>query len=329
MGRRRQERSLAPTVSYTAIAEAFDDPAILGRLLILGAPGSGKTTALLQLAEHLIARAQLDLDKPIPVLLNLSSWTHEKGTLDDWLVHEIKMKYGVRADHVARLRNERGLVPLLDGLDELPPAQQEACVRAVNQFQQTHRPPHLVVCCRLAEYENLSVKLQLNGAIRLLPLRDAQIHAYLERAGRLHLWESISADPESVDLARSPLMLGLMTSIHDETRAHWEDSLGRPGRAKGAVVRCVHPEVDAGRGLSRRVFADADDTLAGRPGGNAGDARAIRASDRTNAAGLAAVEVSALALSCRRRAADQCRRRVCLGAAGATDGSVAQRGHRT
>ena len=219
----------APTTRYTAITAIFDDPVILGRLLVLGAPGSGKTTALLQLAEHLVARAQLELDQPIPVLLNLSSWTPEKGTLDDWLVHEMTVKYGVRRDHGTKWRNERGLVRLLDGLDELPASRQEACVRAINHFQQLHRPPHLVVCCRLAEYENLAVKLQLNGAVRLLPLRDGQIHAFLERTGCLPLWESISADPGSVDLARSPLMLSLMTSVHDRGVLYKDASSETPG----------------------------------------------------------------------------------------------------
>jgi hypothetical protein len=208
---------VARTAPFTGIVDIFDEPATAGKLLVLGEPGSGKTTALLQLAEHLVARAQRDLDEPIPVLLNLSSRTGEKGTLDQWIVHELNVKYGVRKDHGTKWRDERGLVPLLDGLDELPSAQQEDCVRAINHFQQSHRPPHLVVCCRLAEYENLSVKLQLNGAIRLLPLRDAQVHEYLERTGSLALWDSISADPESLDQARSPLLLGLMTSTRTFT----------------------------------------------------------------------------------------------------------------
>ena len=54
------------------IAKIFDD--MVGELLILGAPGSGKTVLLLQLTEQLLIVAQEHADAPIPVVLNLSSW---------------------------------------------------------------------------------------------------------------------------------------------------------------------------------------------------------------------------------------------------------------
>ena len=49
-------------------------------LLILGNPGSGKTIALLQLAERLIKQTQQDMTKPIPVVFNLSSWREKTAT---------------------------------------------------------------------------------------------------------------------------------------------------------------------------------------------------------------------------------------------------------
>jgi TIR domain len=45
-----------------------------GLLLILGEPGSGKTTTLLDLARTLLRRAQDDLRERVPIVLNLSSW---------------------------------------------------------------------------------------------------------------------------------------------------------------------------------------------------------------------------------------------------------------
>jgi flagellar biosynthesis GTPase FlhF len=51
-----------------------------GELLILGAPGAGKTTTLLELARDLIARAEQDQDHPIPVVYNLSSWAEYGGS---------------------------------------------------------------------------------------------------------------------------------------------------------------------------------------------------------------------------------------------------------
>jgi len=54
-----------------AIIETFD--AMNHSLLILGAPGSGKTMTLLELANDLIKRAGESPNAPIPVVFNLSS----------------------------------------------------------------------------------------------------------------------------------------------------------------------------------------------------------------------------------------------------------------
>ena len=55
-------------------------------LLILGDPGAGKSTLLRELALALLERAELDADQPVPVIVNLSSWAIEKGSLVEWLV---------------------------------------------------------------------------------------------------------------------------------------------------------------------------------------------------------------------------------------------------
>jgi hypothetical protein len=60
-----------------------------GALLILGAPGAGKTTILLELAHDLIARAEQDEEQPVPVVFNLSSWITKRQPLKGWLAEEL------------------------------------------------------------------------------------------------------------------------------------------------------------------------------------------------------------------------------------------------
>jgi hypothetical protein len=214
-----------------SIVEAFDDTAIAGKLLILGAPGSGKTTTLLELGRELTARAEADIAEPMPAFCGLSSWRGDDQPIASWFVDHLKLKYGVRKDTAQEWLNDGLLTPLFDGLDEVAPELQEACVRAINEFQQEYRPRRFVVCCRIAEYENYEAKLQLNGAIRLLPLSDEQIHDYLVRAGRLDLWEGISGTPELFELARSPLLLQIMTVAYAKTSApEWQRLTEGDGR---------------------------------------------------------------------------------------------------
>ena len=88
-------------------------------LLILGEPGSGKTTMMLDLARTLLEQARTDETVPIPVVFNLSSFTEAEQSLADWLVGEFRRSYDV-PEKLARYwlaHNELAL--LLDGLDEV------------------------------------------------------------------------------------------------------------------------------------------------------------------------------------------------------------------
>ena len=183
-----------------------------GLLLILGEPGSGKTTTLLELAANLITRAKSDAKERVPFVLNLSSW-RKKQPLAEWIAVELSEKYRVPVK-IARswLQNDY-LVPLLDGLDELSTAVQPDCVAAINDFIDESKPSGLVVCCRLMEYQWLPKRLKLNGAICLESLSSEEVSNYLLRGGPklAALREAVGADPVLQELAQTPLMLSIMS----------------------------------------------------------------------------------------------------------------------
>jgi len=72
------------------------------------------------------------------------------------------------------------------------------------------------VCCRLAEYRNVTVKLQLNGAICLLPLGDEQIHEYLVRAGCAGVWQGIGLTLNRWTWRGHRCFSGMMTVAYGE-----------------------------------------------------------------------------------------------------------------
>jgi DNA polymerase III delta prime subunit len=213
----------------TSILEVFDREEIAGRLLILGAPGSGKTTTLLDLAKALVKRAEQQPDYPILVLFNLSSWKNDKQSMRDWLLAEFKSKYGVRADLGKQWLDERKLLPMLDGLDELEPKRQEPCVQAINQLLTQENPPlYLVACSRHQEYKKLRTKLSLNGAICLQPLTDRQIQSYLKQVGFPALAANLLADSKLLSLLNSPFLLSItVLAYHGISIEEWQ-LLGSP-----------------------------------------------------------------------------------------------------
>ncbi|MEM6502002.1 MAG: NACHT domain-containing protein [Cyanobacteria bacterium P01_C01_bin.89] len=201
------------------VMELFDRPAIAGRLLIFGAPGSGKTTTLLQLAEVLLRRAIADGEQPVPVLLHLSSWKKGFRDIYRWMVAELKLKYEVKKSRAKRWIRERRIVPLLDGLDELVEDRQEACVWRLNEFLTEWSGSPLVVCSDLEAYRAYSTNLWLNGVVSVLPLSDGQIEWYLRQTGYGRLWEVIKDDSVMMDgatgLARSRLMLTMLVLVSE------------------------------------------------------------------------------------------------------------------
>lgn len=196
------------------LADVFDEEG--GALLILGEPGSGKTTCLLDLARTLLNRADADDVLPMPVIFTLSSWPAAHVTLLDWLAAELSAKYQA-PKKIGKAWLEGGhILPLLDGLDEQLAQVRASCVEAINQHVQDGALTGVVVCCRTKEYVELPVRLALNAAVRLTELRDEQVQAYLATAGEplAGLALALQREPTLRFEARSPLMLNLLVRAY-------------------------------------------------------------------------------------------------------------------
>jgi len=215
----RPDGESQPLPPEQSLASLYDDEG--GSLLVLGEPGSGKTTSLLELAQGLLARAEADPRRPVPVVFNLSSWVEPHTELDTWLADELSGRYQIPRKIGRVWLAESRVVPLLDGLDELAPPRRAACVEAVNRFSQGAGLVGAVVCCRLAEYIDLPVRLSLNAAVRLLPLADEQVQGYLSGLGeRLAGLRTLLQRDSALRLeARSPLMLSLMVRAYQDLPA--------------------------------------------------------------------------------------------------------------
>jgi hypothetical protein len=204
---------------------------VAGKLLILGTPGSGKTTALLSLAEQLVSGALAQPQTIIPVIVELSTWRNDNQSIRDWLIEQLYDQHGGdrKAQVYERWLDQQVLLPLMDGLDELAQdktglERQKACTQKLKEFAQTY--PRLVVCCRTKEFAQAGIKLNtLNGAIRLQPLSDQQIQTFLTQQ-QSPLW-SVIQQSESLQqlleptfdgdpgLLRVPLFLTLAARVYD------------------------------------------------------------------------------------------------------------------
>ncbi|MEM7118484.1 MAG: NACHT domain-containing protein [Chloroflexota bacterium] len=180
-------------------------------LLILGAPGSGKTITLLQLARDLVNQAFRNPDAPLPFVVNLSSWAAKREPLADWLVEELFLQYQLSRKLARSWLAEEQLTLLLDGLDEVAEAHRDACVEAINTFK-GESDVEVVVCSRLADYERLEEKLNVGTAVVIQSLTDEQVDDFLSRE-ELELAAvrvMIQKDGDLLSLSKSPFFLAII-----------------------------------------------------------------------------------------------------------------------
>ncbi|RST15439.1 toll/interleukin-1 receptor domain-containing protein [Streptomyces sp. WAC05374] len=218
---------LPPAGDLRDLAAYFGGPR-RGHLVVLGLPGAGKSALAL-----LLARSLLDVwpaGEHVPVLLPLSAW---RPTVDlrDWMVRNVQeLLTGQTEEHrsgktvAAQLVAEGRVMPVLDGLDELPVPLHADAVQQIEAKTEAAAP--LLLACRAEEYETIvrttGERLTRADAVELTEVRPGEAIAYL-------LWSSVDGDerwtgvvdvlrtdPQS-PLARSftsPLMLHLARTAY-------------------------------------------------------------------------------------------------------------------
>ncbi|MGW4684327.1 NACHT domain-containing protein [Streptomyces sp. NPDC004244] len=207
------------------------------QLLVLGAPGAGKTVHMLELTQELVDHAMTEATAPVPVFLLLTNWRGEP--MEPWVEEELGRRYRVPAD-AAKALLSRGMIDLvLDGLDEVDPSRHKECVAEINGFLSADGHPQcgIAVSCRTTEYEALPARLSLSGAVTVQPLPVPVVHAFLNDAGpRLHgLRAAAAADPELTRLLTTPLMLGIAAVAYSGVDESSVYSFGTSEERRGLV----------------------------------------------------------------------------------------------
>jgi hypothetical protein len=217
-----------------------------GRLVVLGEPGAGKTMLMVRLVLDLVARRAAG--GPVPFLASIASWNPNEEDLRGWLGAQLLADHSALASPpptgrtestlAAALLESRLILPILDGLDEIP---KEIRAPAINRINDALRPgEQVVVTCRTQQYrdtvrpvDGIEVTLRGGAAVELRPLDADAVRGYLlEDAGgpaAQDRWRPVldvlgTETPAGQALGR-PLMVSLARAIYNP----------RPGELAGAL----------------------------------------------------------------------------------------------
>jgi hypothetical protein len=134
-------------------------------LLILGESGIGKTSQLLNLGIGLLKKCEKNDTLPIPIILNLATYTNKYEQFEDWLQSNLVSMYDFPPKVVTNSLKDNKIIFLFDGFDEIgnylenEEEKKELRVKCFNSIQKyktsEFNPRQFVICSRISEYEQI------------------------------------------------------------------------------------------------------------------------------------------------------------------------------
>jgi hypothetical protein len=272
--------------------------------VVLGEAGYGKTVAALTLLAHVNGSGG-DARPPVAELFSLGEWygwaaDHPDRPLAEWLAAALATSYPpLDGTTAGALLDHQLVLPILDGLDEVPERHRRACIDAIDAHAGVTEPFRpFVLTYRSVDGESPGPDLMRSDrTVRLVGLSKLGVADVIEdRAARHPAWTTIrdrlgTDDASLAELLGSPLRLSLALQAYEQGGAEGSSSTfampgdGRPAQVRDATADHTPPGTRRGPGLAGAsdllvVLAPPTGFQEQGNGAEGGRAMATRGSDR-------------------------------------------------
>ncbi|MEG3988550.1 HEAT repeat domain-containing protein [Microcoleus sp. S28C3] len=181
-----------------------------GNVLLVGKPGSGKSTVLQRFRWELALEALKEGDRQIPVLVQLRS---DRSIVDAICAGFRQGKLRVSPDQVDDLLLDRKLLLLLDGVNEMPSQQRR---QELQQFREENSDTPMIFTTRdLALGGFLGIEKKLEMCALTQPQMREFVHKHLPQHGDSLLRQ---LGDRLREVAETPLLLWMLCEIFEPTR---------------------------------------------------------------------------------------------------------------
>jgi hypothetical protein len=213
------------------------------RLVVLGEPGAGKTMLMVGLVLDLLARRSPG--SPVPVLAPLASWDPVSQDLHGWLGTTLITDYpdlaaapptgSAGSNRFEALLAAGLIVPILDGLDEIPDSARPRAITRINA--ELNPGEQVVVTSRSEQYQATARPQDGHGvilraaAVQLGALEFDQVAGYLRKdagpagSSRWQFLQALAPESPVRQALATPLMVALARTVYNP----------RPGEHAGTV----------------------------------------------------------------------------------------------
>lgn len=199
-------------------------------LMVLGAPGSGKTTFLRKIGLEALKGKKISRfeHQCIPVLIELKRLTASKIDLQKIIAQEFEICGFPGAGQFTLKALQKGrLLILLDGLDEVPTANLNQAVAKIQDFVDRYDENRYITSCRTAAYRR---DFRRFSDVAIADFDDIQIQQFInnwfqsenDRKVKTaeHCWELLQRleNKAAKELAHTPLLLTFLCLVYDRAQ---------------------------------------------------------------------------------------------------------------